>query len=416
MTTTIMPGPYARRPEMRALTGLRAVAALAVVFHHTRLPESAPQALDKIAEWGRMGVPVFFMLSGVVLAYNYGDLNFKQGRRTIRFFLARIARVMPLYWAVIAYCAGFYFIVGLDQYQWPLVQNILAIQTWSGDLKVAQGYYNAPGWSIGVELFFYLLFPFLIPQVARLAKRWGNRGLIALIGAMTLVLLALWAYFMISGRAHLPAADPGSAHRWLYRSPLCYLPLFVIGMAVAFLIPSVRTWSIRTHHLTQGALFVLIGGIAVFRPIGTGWSTASFALMLAVPFAILLLTLATDRGWMARFLATGPMVRLGVASYALYITHRWLMERLAGFTQIEKGTLWTPYVGLLMVVVLLLLIAEGAHQYIEEPCRRLIVKWTNRLIPAKKHQPEPTPPRIPEQATVEMPPIRDRIGAGESQR
>ncbi len=414
MTTTTMPGPHARRPEMRALTGLRAVAAIAVVFHHTGLPDSAPQALDKIAVWGRMGVPVFFMLSGVVLAYNYGDLHFRQRRRTLRFFLARIARVMPLYWAMIAYCAGYYFIVGRDQYPWPLTQNILAIQTWSGDLATAQGYYNAPGWSIGVELFFYLLFPFLIPYVARLAKRWGARGLIVLIGAMTLVLFVLWLYFMVSGRAQLPPVDPGSAHRWLYRNPLCYLPLFVIGMAIAFLIPNVQQWSSRTQHLVQGALFVLVVGVAAFRPLGPGWSTASFALMLAVPFAILLLSLSTDRGWMARFLATGPMVRLGVASYALYITHRWLMEKMPGFTQIENGSKQTPYVGLLIVLVLLLLIAEGAHQYIEEPCRRWIVKATNRLIPARKRQPAPTP-QIAEPALVEPPAVRDRAGAGAGQ-
>ena len=399
-------GPHTRKPELRALTGLRAVAAIGVVLSHTGVPKSLPEHLAKIPQWGHIGVPLFFMLSGVVLAYNYPELHFKQGRRTVKFYIARIARVMPLYWAVIAYCAGYYYLVGRDQYEWPLVQNILAIQTWSGDLKTAQGYYNAPGWSIGVELVFYLLFPFFIPVVAGIARKYGARGLIALVGAMTLVVLALWAYFNLSGRAALPPANPDSAHRWLYRNPLVYLPHFICGMAVAFLIPHVRTWSLRMHHVLQAAFFVYIIGLAMFRGIGPAWSTASWGLFFIVPFTIALLTLASDRGWLARFLKTGPMMRLGVASYALYISHRWLIEHLPTSRPIERSHDLIPYVALAITLVMLLLIAEGAHQYIEEPCRRWIVKLTAPLT-----RPRPAPPSPADTgATMEIPVVRDRTG------
>jgi peptidoglycan/LPS O-acetylase OafA/YrhL len=363
---------------MKALTGLRAVAAIGVVVSHTGVPKSLPEELAKIAQWGYIGVPMFFMLSGVVLAYNYPDLRFWEGRRTVRFYVARIARVMPLYWAMIGYCVAYYYVVGRHQYPVPLLQNIFAVQTWSGDIKVAQSYYNGPGWSIGVEMFFYLLFPFLIPYVARLYRRFGARGLVTLIAAMTLTVFALWTYFYLSGRSALPAADPGSAHRWLYRNPLCYLPIFVCGMAVAFLIPHVRAWSTRRHHLVQGLVFCYVFGLAMFRSTGPGWGTASYGLFFVAPFALVLVSLATDRGWMARFLATAPMMRLGVASYALYITHRWLVGKMPAAEFIEKGSGLVPYVSLVIVIFFLLLIAEGAHQYIEEPARRWIVKVTRR--------------------------------------
>jgi peptidoglycan/LPS O-acetylase OafA/YrhL len=269
-------------------------------------------------------------------------------------------------------------VVGRHQYPVPLLQNIFAVQTWSGDIKVAQSYYNGPGWSIGVEMFFYLLFPFLIPYVARLYRRFGARGLVTLIAAMTLTVFALWTYFYLSGRSALPAADPGSAHRWLYRNPLCYLPIFVCGMAVAFLIPHVRAWSTRRHHLVQGLVFCYVFGLAMFRSTGPGWGTASYGLFFVAPFALVLVSLATDRGWMARFLATAPMMRLGVASYALYITHRWLVGKMPAAEFIEKGSGLVPYVSLVIVIFFLLLIAEGAHQYIEEPTRRWIVKVTRR--------------------------------------
>lgn len=388
---------------MKALTGLRAVAAIGVVISHTGVPKGLPESLTKIAHWGYIGVPMFFMLSGVVLAYNYPNLNFWEGRRTVRFYIARIARVMPLYWGVIAYCAAYYVVLGKDQITWPLIQNILAVQTWSGDLKTAQGHYNAPGWSIGVEMFFYLLFPFLIPLVARLASKYRARGLTALIAAMTLIVLALWAYFYLSGRAALPAADPGSAHRWLYRSPLSYLPIFVCGMAIAFLIPYARDWSVRRHHLVQAAVACYIFGLAVFRGSGPGWGTASFGLFFVVPFALVLLSLASDRGWMARFLATGPMLRLGVASYALYITHRWLVGKMPTYDYIAKGHGLVPYLALLITIGILILIAEGAHQYVEEPLRRWIVKVTR---PVTSEPPAPVDP-VDTAATIGIPVVRD---------
>ncbi|GIF37248.1 acyltransferase family protein [Actinoplanes xinjiangensis] len=380
--------------QIKALTGVRAVAAIGVVISHSGVPASLPEHLDKIAKWGYIGVPMFFMLSGVVLAYNYPDLAGWEGRRTVRFYVARIARVMPLYWAVIAYCAAYYWILGRDQHGWALLQNIFAVQTWSGDLAVAQGHYNGPGWSIGVEMFFYLLFPFLIPAVARLARRHGPRGLIVLIGAMTLIVFALWAAFYLTGRADLPAADPGSAHRWLYRNPVCYLPLFVCGMAIAFLIPHTAHWTTRRHHAIQTFVFCYVFGLAAFRGTGPGWGTASFGLLFVIPFALALTSLAAGRGWMARLLSTTPMVRLGVASYALYITHRWLIHHMPTSEYIKTGQGLVPYAALFVTVALLLLIAEGAHQYIEEPARRFLVRvsrpWTSTRTEAAT--PERTAP------------------------
>ncbi|BEL02695.1 acyltransferase [Actinoplanes sichuanensis] len=379
---------------------MRAVAAIGVVISHSGVPASLPEHLTKIAKWGYIGVPMFFMLSGVVLAYNYPSLQGWEGRRTVRFYIARIARVMPLYWVMIAYCAAYYWILGRDQHEWALLQNIFAVQTWSGDLAVAQGHYNGPGWSIGVEMFFYLLFPFLIPVVARLARRHGPRGLIILIGAMTLIVFALWLAFYLTGRADLPAADPGSAHRWLYRNPLCYLPLFVCGMAIAFLIPHTAGWSTRRHHTIQAFVFCYVFGLAAFRGTGPGWGTASFGLLFVVPFTLALISLASGRGWMAGLLSTTPMVRLGVASYALYITHRWLIHPMPTTEYIKTGQGLVPYAALLITVALLLLIAEGAHQYIEEPARRWLVKITKPLTLSgtDKAAPIPAAPDSPSRA------------------
>jgi peptidoglycan/LPS O-acetylase OafA/YrhL len=392
-TTTF--GPHERRPELKALTGLRAVAAVAVVVSHLGVPKSLPEELAKIAGWGYIGVPLFFMLSGVVLGYNYPGLTFRQHRRTLKFYIARIARVMPLYWVVLIYCALFYVAIDHVNYPKAFVENIFAVQTWGGDLLTAQSRYNGPGWSIGAELFFYAVFPFVVPLVAKAYRRWGARAMIALAGLMALVSFVLFAYFVLTGRADLPAADPGSAHRWLYRNPLCQLPVFLCGVAIAFLLGHVRHWSDLTHHVIQTSVLAYVLILAMIRGEGGFWGAGSFGPFFVVPFTLALLSLSSDRGWMASILKTKPMVTLGVASYALYITHRWLVWQLSSTDPVSKGHGIAPYIGFVLTICILLLVAEGAHRYIEEPARRWMVKVTSRL--ARKYPAKPTEAHIPAQ-------------------
>jgi peptidoglycan/LPS O-acetylase OafA/YrhL len=410
MGSTAALGPHPRRPELRALTGLRAVAAIAVVVSHVGVPKGLPEEVARAAHSGYIGVPLFFMLSGVVLGYNYPQLTFRQTRRTVKFYIARVARVMPLYWVMVAYCALFYLAIGHEQHPWAFVQNVFAVQTWSPSVLVAQSYYNGPGWSIGVELFFYLLFPFLVPVVAGVARRSGARGLALIVAAAAAVTIALCVYFAVTGRADLPADDPGSAHRWLYRNPLCQLPLFVAGLAVAFLLPYVRDWRLRTHQVVQTGVLVYVLALAAFRGEGGVWAAGSYGAFFVVPFAVALLSLSTDRGWLGRLLGTRPMVALGVASFALYLTHRWLVWQLSSYDPIAESTGYAPYAGFLLTLGILLLVGEGAHRYIEEPARRWIIASTNRLarLPVAR-------PRTPHQMTPERadaPPARDRASAG----
>jgi peptidoglycan/LPS O-acetylase OafA/YrhL len=379
MTGTAPLGPHPRRPELRALTGLRAVAALAVVVSHVGVPPSLPERVARIAHWGYVGVPLFFMLSGVVLGYNYPGLTFRQGRRTVKFYLARVARVMPLYWIMIFYSAALYLSVGHRQFPSAFVQNVFAVQTWSPDLLVAQSYYNGPGWSIGAELFFYLIIPFVVPLVAAVARRFGARGMVLIIAGVAAVSVLLLGYFVLSGRAALPAGNPASAHRWLYRNPLCQFPIFLAGVAVSFLLAHAARWRTRTHHLVQAAVVVYVLGLAAFRGEGGFWGAASYGAFFVVPFTLLLLSLASQRGWFARFLGTAPMVKLGVASFALYLTHRWLVWQLSTFDGIANGHGLAPYAGFGLTVGILLLVGEGAHRYVEEPAQRWIVKVGGRL-------------------------------------
>jgi peptidoglycan/LPS O-acetylase OafA/YrhL len=210
---------------------------------------------------------------------------------------------------------------------------------------------------------------------------------------------------VVAGRAALPAGDPGSGHRWLYRNPLCQLPLFLCGVAISFLLPYVRRWTDRTHHLIQAAVVLYVLLLAAFRGTGGFWGSGSYGAFFVLPFTLLLLSLATDRGWFARFLGTRPMVALGVASFALYLTHRWLVWQLSTTDPIAKGHGLAPYAGFLATIGILLLVGEGAHRYVEEPARRWIIQVgksaAKRLPPRRDRGRRPT--RHPVQAARREP-------------
>ncbi|MEV0272586.1 acyltransferase [Hamadaea sp. NPDC050747] len=392
------------RVEILALTGLRAVAAIGVVVSHTHVPKSLPEPLSKIAAWGYVGVPLFFMLSGFVLAYNYADLSFAQPRRAVRFYIARIARVMPLYWVMLAYCVAVYAMKNHHQYPKTFVIDLFALQTWGPDLHVAQSHYNGPGWSISAEVFFYAMFPFLAPLVAWLARRFGLKGLAILCLSLFGVLVILWAVFLANGWSSVSAEEALSGHRWLYRNPLPHLVDFIVGMALAHAFALGAKFRPAWASITQAAVVVFALGIAALRPSpSAAWASASWGVLWIIPFGLLILSLASGRGFFARFLATRPLVTLGTASYALYITHRWLVYQVGG-NDIVKGSGLDPYFAFFVTLAVLLVVAEGAHRYVEVPCRRWIMRLADRLLPLRPKAtpavsaPRPAEPKVPEPA------------------
>ncbi|MEU0089501.1 acyltransferase [Kribbella sp. NPDC006257] len=380
--TSLQHGDQLRHPrsEILALTGVRAAAALAVVVHHIGLPVSAPEPLRNLAASGYIGVPLFFMLSGLVLTWNYSSLTMSSGTRLWRFYLARIARVMPLYWAVLLFLVVQRAARGIPQE--ALWRHVLAIQTWSGDYSIGQASYNPPGWSICVELFLYALFPLLIPVIAFVSKRFGAAGLVWVMAAAFAVQVLLVAVFTAEGWAHLAIDNPASGHRWLYRNPLPRLSEFVIGMSLAFLLLRGLRLRSRIAGWLQVACVAAVLVVAALGPSYASWELPAFyGAMWTVPFAVLLLSLAAaPTAWLSRFFSTRALVSLGTASYALYLTHRPLLPYLGKdrFDLVSSPSSWAVYGSVLVTIGLCLLVGEGAHRLIEVPARRAVLRVVAR--------------------------------------
>jgi peptidoglycan/LPS O-acetylase OafA/YrhL len=140
---------------VQALDLLRLVAVLGVVaFHYGfRGPTTAGQALVAIPEigaaarYGFLGVPIFFVISGFVIAYS------AQGRTAAGFAIARIARIYPTFLCCMTLTFAAIFVLGPPQFQTSVAQ-------WLANLVIAapalgRPYMDSAYWSLVIEAMFY---------------------------------------------------------------------------------------------------------------------------------------------------------------------------------------------------------------------------------------------------------------------
>ncbi|OJV18432.1 MAG: acyltransferase [Dyadobacter sp. 50-39] len=160
------------------LNGIRAIAASLVVFHHL---EQAKHALGIanvydvpiIQHAGRLGVGLFFVLSGFLITYllleergRFGNVDAK------KFYLRRVFRIWPIYFLIIG--LSFFVFPHIPAFDYPGIEEKLTVnlpERLTLLLLVLPNfafvlydlpYWCAQTWSIGVEEQFYYLWPWLI--------------------------------------------------------------------------------------------------------------------------------------------------------------------------------------------------------------------------------------------------------------
>lgn len=154
--------------KLNSLQYLRALCAIAVVmFHVEDGSKEYWQSTVKISlfSWGNLGVPLFFCLSGFVIAYS----GYLRPKRPWEFLYLRLARIYPAYLAtalvfvtcLIIFPAGTFnsYSVSIEQ----LVRTLLF------DFGKTGGYVYV-GWTLFYEVVFYLCFSFLVFRFPTVAK------------------------------------------------------------------------------------------------------------------------------------------------------------------------------------------------------------------------------------------------------
>ncbi len=314
------------------LTSLRFFAAAAVFVFHLDLWEVAPLPWD-LASSGYVGVGLFFLLSGFVLAWGT-----RPGLPARTFYRRRFARVWPSH-AVVLACAAVLPVVAVQRDLATAVPNLFLVQAWYvGDDGVVFGM-NGVSWSLSCEAFFYATFPVAVLVVRRVPLVLG--WLAAVAGLSCSLVLALeWPDLAF----HLPLSRYGE---------------FVLGLVAGV---AVRNgWRPQVPGAVAAAALALGAAVSSVLPFPVP------DVVLALPFLLLVLHLALRdlerrRGWLQH----RALVFAGEASFAFYLVHELAIVNLRDHVPSRA----VPAV--LVITPVVLVAAVVLHLLVERPANRLL--------------------------------------------
>ena len=295
---------------MVGLDGIRGVAALYVVVHHSWLlsfhgyPANTGPAWLGWLLYGRLAVVVFITLSGFSLAVSPARKEWQLGG-VARFARRRAWRILPPYWAALAFSLVIAWAVTPQLHSGPPTGTSVVVYGLLLQDVVAAPVPNGAFWSIAVEAELYLVFPLLL-----LIRR--RAGAAAVLAAVTAPVVAVG----------LLAPSLSTTDR-LTGVTLQFAPLFAMGVLAAGVVAA----GDRIRTLPWHWLAALAAAPAVLLMLleGSAWTVNHYYwidLAVGPGIAMLLVSVATGRpAALVWLLATRPVRSLGTFSYSLYLIH-----------------------------------------------------------------------------------------------
>ncbi|QCG93051.1 acyltransferase (plasmid) [Azospirillum sp. TSA2s] len=328
-TAAPAPAPLLRLPEVN---GLRAIAILAVLYQHYSWAQLGPFNPDSpirgvwlplraLLESGWLGVNLFFVLSGLVLylPYAQGQRRMAGWQDASSFLKHRMARLLPLYYlsGAVSLSLGVFapFEVGRADHWLQLLGFLTITFPFTADSFMPP--YNWVLWSLGIEIWFSVIFPALLWLYSR------HRA--ATLAGATLLACGLRAW----GYSRMPM--DGNLLNWITDSLPARLPDFLAGMLLADLVLR------RTAILRRWASLVLGGGLVWGSVVLWHlWCVGAVPMVSAAGFTLLFdLGCLLGIGFLLshptplnRLLRLAPVQVVGMMCYSLYVWHGMILYRL----------------------------------------------------------------------------------------
>ena len=302
------------RPPLHALTSLRFFAAAMVFFSHLGFTASSESETIRwlyvrLFSEGYIGVTFFFILSGFILSYSYNEKSKTNKIDFIDFMSARIARIYPLHILTLMLAIPISLLVTLKIT--PLSNTI---DTFFLNASLTQALYssqetyfsfNAPSWSLSVEMFFYLMFPLLIRM----------RTSTLLIFA---ILLLAMKYMTDRGMGSTPI------HYIMYIAPAMRVPDFIFGLILFRIFDKSNKPGVVTATAFQLSSLALLAVVFYFgNNVDQNYRYDAYYI---IPMGFAVLAFAYQGGTIARMLSGKALVILGEASFALYLIHQLIIR------------------------------------------------------------------------------------------
>lgn len=342
------------------LDGLRAVSVGLVLFSHCIGTAGFPLDHDTarslgVGHLGRLGVAVFFVISGfLITSLLLRELDRSGTIRLRRFYFRRTMRIFPAYYAFLAVIA----VLAAVGYAELKEGDLFHAFTYTMNFHEVRGWLLGHTWSLSVEEQFYLLWPAILVLA-------GRRGGLA---------LALFWFAVSPLVRHLDWTLRPEGREMIGNSFHTVADALAIGCALAGYRDRLHAWRPYAALLEAKAFFLIpLLGIAVFivcdeRPRLAYMAGTTVVLLCA---ALTLDRLMTHPRTLAgRVLSLAPMVRVGAWSYGLYLCQQIFLDRRS------PGPLTAFPVNL----VLAFLAAWLLHRLVERPFMDLRARLEPKLF------------------------------------
>ena len=309
------------------LTGIRAIAAFMVFFHHANRKEFAYPVFRVLNEF-HTGVTVFFVLSGFLIGLRYYDTCEISSGWFRKYIKNRIARIYPMYLLITIGTFVFaWFTKDSSVYNGFPIPSILILLT----VFFLRGFFDdlkftglAQGWTLTVEECFYFLAPFFFIRIKKNKNALWQLPLL-LIGTGSLLVLIF---------SHIPFFGFYGNFTFMFLYTFTGRCIeFFIGIGLALLVlkqddrPAAVKWPLFTLLGISG-MMLGIGIMAIlpltdkihfglYQPMGI----FSNNVILPCGIASLFYGLIKEPSLLRKFLGSKLMVLLGKSSYIFYLIH-----------------------------------------------------------------------------------------------
>lgn len=327
----------------KEIDGLRAVAVLPVIYHHSGLP---------LLDGGFLGVDVFFVISGYLISSIILEEKTAGKFSLSIFYERRLRRLIPALGFMLFLTSATAVAVMLPFQLKEYGQSIIATLAFSANIFfwLKTDYWSPSAdltpllhvWSLGIEEQFYLLFPFLLIYL-------GNKKLIVTCS----IIIGVSFAGMIYARAS------GNGNEAFYLLPFRAWEL-VAGAIAATIASKIFISDKIGDRLNLIALIALIFSFLHFD------KNTNPIVLYGTPVIATFFIIASPcrQGYAVAVLRNELLVRIGLISYSLYLFHQpiFALARIVSY-----GSLGMTQV--LACLIAILILSTLSYKYVELPFR-----------------------------------------------
>lgn len=371
-----------KKNYLSSLTSLRGLAAILVILLHFNAFcfALAPwdSRFDRFIQKGYLWVDFFFLLSGFIMMHVYSQ-SFENGIRGNfkKFMRSRFARIYPLHIFSFLCMVAFYFWYRANFTLYPSDYNTFSLNgIWTNLLLIQSMHvsdtlpWNSASWSISVEWWMYIVFPFLLIPFRKITDRKKILIFFSVIIGYLFTIYYLYPISSLTNGTLDPSIKSSLDVTYDFGFVRCFFG-FLFGMLLYELYRA--DWGRKYLDKNFAWILTMILIITVMAI-----STPDFVPIIL--FAALILVSVYAEGIGKRFFNLKPLIYLGDISYSIYLMHLPIMFFLINYLKVKKfphiqleNLAWsTAWLYALIYLAIVVLVSSLTYRFIEVPMRRKI--------------------------------------------